>query len=228
MSRETILVIDDQKDLAELVDRALVQEGFGVIIAGDGESGLRIAREHRPDLVILDLTMPGIDGLEVCRRLRADARLGRMPILVLSARAGEADRVSGLETGADDYVIKPFSARELVARVKALIRRATSPPEARPIIEIGPLKIDLHRHQVSYDRREIPLTAAEFRVVEFLAREPKRVFSRDEIIDGALHSDAAVTERTVDAHIAGIRKKLGDGGDQIETVRSVGYRIRKE
>ena len=226
MTSQTILVIDDQRDLAEAVERALSIEGFDVIIATDGKSGLTIAREHAPDLVILDIGMPGIDGLEVCRRLRADPRQGRIPILVLSARASEADRVVGLETGADDYVIKPFGARELVARVKALLRRAGAGPESKPIIQSGKLKIDLHQHRVTYDNDEILLTAAEFRVLEFLAREPGRVFSRDEVIEGALHSDAAVTERTVDAHIAGIRKKLGAGADHIETVRAVGYRFR--
>jgi DNA-binding response OmpR family regulator len=225
MNPGTVLVIDDQRDLAEAVERALGLEGFDVIIATDGKSGLSIAREHAPDLVILDLTMPGIDGLEVCRRLRADPKRGRMPILVLSARASEADRVVGLETGADDYVIKPFGARELVARVKALLRRTSAAAPARPIITSGSLKIDLHQHRVTYEKQEVALTAAEFRVLEFLAREPGRVFSRDEVIEGALHSDAAITERTVDAHIAGIRKKLGPGADQIETVRAVGYRF---
>lgn len=225
MSSGTVLVIDDQRDLAELVERALMQEGFDVIIATDGASGLSIAKEHHPDLVILDLTMPGMDGLEVCKRLRADPRRGRVPILVLSARASEADRVMGLETGADDYVIKPFGAKELVARVKALLRRAAAPQQAAARLESGRLAIDFHQHRVTYDGTEVPLTAAEFRVLEFLAGEPGRVFSRDEIIAGAMQRDSTVTERTVDAHIAGIRKKLGEGAEHIETVRSVGYRF---
>jgi DNA-binding response OmpR family regulator len=223
----TILVIDDQKELADLVRRALEREGYDVIIATSGTSGLEIAKEQRPDLVVLDLTMPDLDGLEVCRALREDPRHGAIPILVLSARAAAADRVAGLEVGADDYLIKPFEARELVLRVGAILRRAKERPPERPIIEAGALKIDVHGHSVTYAGQTIPITANEFKILEHLARHAGRAFSRDEIVEACLGRDAAVTERTVDAHVVNIRRKLGAGGSMIETVWGVGYRLNE-
>lgn len=228
MRHQTILVIDDERDLADLVRRALEQEGFDVILAADGASGLRIAREHRPDLVVLDLGMPDIDGLEVCRQLRCDPRHHHLPILVLSARASTADRVIGLETGADDYLIKPFAARELVARVRALLRRSVAEGPREAVIQAGELAIDLHGHEATLRGAPVPLTAAEFRVLEFLASQPGRAFSRDEIIESALHSDAAVTARTVDAHIVGIRKALGPAARYVRTIRGVGYQFKAD
>ena len=228
MTIQTILVIDDQKDLSDLVRRSLEKEGFEVIVASDGTTGLRFAREHRPDLVVLDLTMPDIDGLEVCKRLRHEPRHAQLPILVLSARASAADRVQGLDLGADDYLIKPFVPAELVARVKAVLRRSQAQAIPRAIIRNGDLVIDVHGgHKVSpIGGKSVSLyMAAEFRILELLASHPGRAFARDEIIEAALRSEAAVTERTVDAHIVGIRKALGPGGDYVETVRSVGYRL---
>jgi DNA-binding response OmpR family regulator len=225
MRKQTILVVDDQKDFAQLVERTLNQEGYDVILAADGTTGLRIAREHHPDLVVLDLTMPDIDGLEICKVLRSEPRHARLPILVLSARASAADRILGLELGADDYLIKPFVPRELAARVHALLRRANSQTIRHAIINAGGLVIDLDAHHVDYRGEKILLTAAEFRILELLASNPGKVFSRDEIIESALESKAAVTERTVDAHIAGIRKALKSAEDHIETVRSIGYRF---
>jgi DNA-binding response OmpR family regulator len=223
MQQKTILVIDDQKEFAQLVKRSLEQEGFDVILAPDGLSGLRIAEKNRPDLVVLDLTMPDIDGLEVCQQLRADPRKRQLPILMLSARASAADRVLGLDTGADDYLVKPFVPQELVARVKALLRRSGIREDAPAEIRAGDLVIDLHGHKVSYRKKSVSLTGAQFRILEFLAVHSGRVFSRDEIIEATLRGDSDVTERTVDAHIAGIRKALGTAGDFIETVRSAGY-----
>lgn len=225
MRKQTILVIDDQKDFAQLVGRTLEQEGYDVILAADGTTGLRIARENQPDLVVLDLTMPDIDGLEVCKALRSEPRHARLPILVLSARASAADRILGLELGADDYLIKPFVPRELAARVKAILRRSDTRMMDHASINAGELVIDLDGHDVSYRGEKVVLTAAEFRILEFLASHPGRAFSRDEIIESAIESNAAVTERTVDAHIVGIRKALGAVADYIETVRSVGYRF---
>jgi DNA-binding response OmpR family regulator len=225
MRKQTILVVDDQKDFAQLVERTLQQEGYDVILAADGTTGLRIAREHHPDLVVLDLTMPDIDGLEVCKALRSQPRHARLPILVLSARASAADRILGLELGADDYLIKPFVPRELAARVQAILRRSDSQMIRHAIINAGELVIDLDAHHVAYRGDKILLTAAEFRILELLASNPGKVFSRDEIIESALESKAAVTERTVDAHIAGIRKALKLAADHIETVRSIGYRF---
>lgn len=228
MTIRTILVIDDQKDFADLVRRSLEKEGFEVIVASDGTTGLRFAREHRPDLVVLDLTMPDIDGLEVCQQLRTEPRHARLPIIVLSARGSAADRVLGLETGADDYLVKPFVPQELVARVKAVLRRCEDQAIPHAVIRSGDLVIDVHGYKVALRGKTVSLTAAEFRILELLASHPGRAFSRDEIIERALHSEAAVTERTVDAHIVGIRKALGAAGDCVETVRSVGYRFRED
>jgi DNA-binding response OmpR family regulator len=221
----TVLVIDDQRELAELVRRALEREGFDVILATNGESGLRVARDHRPDLVVLDLTMPDLDGLEVCRQLRADPRRSTMPIIVLSARASAADRALGLEIGADDYVIKPFEARELVARVRAVLRRANPPSNAATVIRTGDLTLDPVAHSASYQAQPLPLTAAEFRILELMATHPGRAFSRDEIIDAVMGQDTAVTARTVDAHIVNLRRKLGGGASMLQTVWGVGYRL---
>ncbi|MGA2441680.1 MAG: response regulator transcription factor [Tepidisphaeraceae bacterium] len=224
MPQRTILVVEDERDFARLVGRTLEQEGFDVILATDGTTGLRLAREQRPDLIVLDLTMPDVDGLEVCKVLRSEPRSAHMPILVLSARASAADRVLGLELGADDYLIKPFVSQELTARVRAILRRADSHAALPAVIHSGDVMIDVHRHRITYLGAQIDLTAAEFRIVELLASHKGRVFSRDEIIEAALHSQEAVTERTVDAHIAGIRKALGGAANYIETVRGVGYR----
>ena len=226
MKKGTVLVIDDEKDLIELVTYNLGKEGYDVIAADDGHSGLEVARKHRPDLVVLDLMMPGLDGLQVCQRLRSDSRTGNVPIIMLTAKATEADRVVGLEFGADDYITKPFSPREVVARVKAVLRRSTPRPEDRQLIRCGDLTIDVSGHEVAFRGERIALTATEFRILEFLANRPGRVFSRDEIIDAALGNETAVFDRTVDVHITAIRRKLGPGGDQLETVRGFGYKFR--
>jgi DNA-binding response OmpR family regulator len=225
MTTRTILVVEDEKELSTLIRRCLEQEQFDVIVAGDGIAGLRIARQHRPDLVVLDINMPGLDGLQVCRQLRSEPRHAQLPILILSARASGADRVRGLELGADDYLVKPFLPRELVARVNAILRRAGDRIDKPAVISRGELVIDLHAYQVTNHGQKVPVTAAEFRILELLATQPGRVFSRDEIIECAAH-DEAVTSRSVDAHIVGIRKALGRAADCIETVRSVGYRFK--
>lgn len=226
MKKGTILVIDDEKDLIELVRYNLEKEGFDVIAATDGQAGLEVVKKHRPDLVVLDLMMPGLDGLQVCQRLRTDPRAGRIPLIMLTAKATEADRVVGLELGADDYITKPFSPREVIARVKAVLRRSVPQQDDRQLIRNGDVTIDLSGHEVTYRGQRVSLTATEFRILEFLAARPGRVFSRDEIIDAALGNDTAVFDRTVDVHITAIRRKLGDGGEQIETVRGFGYKFR--
>ena len=226
MKKGTVLVIDDEKDLIELVRYNLEKEGFDVIAATDGQSGVEVVRKHRPDLVVLDLMMPGLDGLQVCQRLRSDPRTARVPIIMLTAKATEADRVVGLEFGADDYVTKPFSPREVVARVKAVLRRSAAQAEDRQEIRTGELTIDLSGHEVTYRGARIGLTATEFRILEFLAGRPGRVFSRDEIIDAALGNETAVFDRTIDVHITAIRRKLGPGSELIETVRGFGYKFR--
>ena len=228
MTRGTVLVIDDEKDLIELVRYNLRNEGFEVLAALDGESGVREAFDRMPDLVLIDLMLPGIDGLEVCRRLRADERTSRIPLIMLTAKTSEADRVVGLELGADDYVTKPFSPRELAARVKAVLRRSAGRQEPPDVIRRGALGIDLTRHEVTCGDNAVALTATEFRLLHLLAARPGRVFSRSELIDGALGRDVAVLDRTIDVHVVALRKKLGKCGGWIETVRGFGYRFRED
>lgn len=227
MKSGTILVIDDEKDLQELVRYNLEKEGYDVIVARDGTTGLDIALRHRPDLIVLDLMMPGMDGLEVCRKLRGDDRGKRVPLLMLTAKATEADRVVGLELGADDYVTKPFSPRELVARVKAILRRSKGETEPSEVIRRGELVIDVGGHQVKYEGRDVSLTATEFRILQYLASKPGRMLKRDEIIDAALDRNSDVFDRTIDVHITAIRRKLDKGGGMIETVRGFGYRFNE-
>ncbi len=226
MMKGTILVIDDERDLVELVRVNLEKEGYDVIAATDGQSGIEVITRHKCDLIVLDLMMPGMDGLEVCRKLRGDARLSRTPILMLTARATEADKIVGLEMGADDYMIKPFSPRELVARVKAILRRSAMAEETPDIVRQGALLIDINRHEVHFKGKPVQLTATEFRILEFLASRPGRVLSRNDIIDAALGRDTAVFDRTIDVHITAIRRKLEAGGDEIETIRGFGYKFR--
>ena len=225
-NKGSILIIDDEKDLIELVRYNLEKDGFDAIAAIDGQSAIEIAQQHKLDLIVLDLMMPGMDGLEVCRRLRQDSRTARVPIIMLTAKATEADRIVGLEIGADDYVVKPFSPRELVARIRAILRRTAVQSEAAQIVRQGDLTIDVARHEVLFDGIAVSLTATEFRILHYLACKPGRVLSRDDIIDAALGRDANVFDRTIDVHITAIRRKLGRGGDQIETIRGFGYKFR--
>jgi two-component system, OmpR family, alkaline phosphatase synthesis response regulator PhoP len=228
MARGTILVIDDEKDLVELVSYNLQKEGFVVRNARDGESGLASAAGDPPDLVLVDLMMPGIDGLEVCRRLRADSRTAAIPVIMLTAKSGEPDRVVGLELGADDYVTKPFSPRELIARIKAVLRRISPQTAPSTLIRRGELMIDLNRREVSCGGKRTVLTASEFRLLHFMATHPGQVFSRSELIDNALGRDVSVVDRTIDVHVTGLRRKLGPCGEWIETVRGFGYRFQEE
>jgi DNA-binding response OmpR family regulator len=227
MTKHTILVIDDEKDLIELVSYNLVKEGFAVKSSSNGETGLAKAISELPDLVLVDLMMPGMDGLEVCRRLRSDARTAAIPIIMLTAKTAESDRVVGLELGADDYVTKPFSPRELAARVKAVLRRTSPQPTASAVIKRGALTIDLNRREVICENKSIVLTASEFRLLHFLSLHPGQVFSRSELIDGALGREVSVVDRTIDVHITGLRKKMGACGEWIETVRGFGYRLKE-
>jgi DNA-binding response OmpR family regulator len=227
MAKGTILVIDDEKDLIELVSYNLKKEGFAVKGELDGEAGLAKAKTDLPDLVLVDLMMPGIDGLEVCRRLRSDTRTAAIPIIMLTAKSAESDRVVGLELGADDYVTKPFSPRELAARVKAVLRRTSPQTAPSTVIRRGELTIDLTRREVSCGKDSIALTASEFRLLHFLAIHPGQVFSRSELIDGAMGREISIVDRTIDVHVTGLRRKLGNCGERIETVRGFGYRFRE-
>jgi two-component system phosphate regulon response regulator PhoB len=224
MSRSTVLVIDDEKDLLELVRYNLEKEHLDVITATDGQAGLEIGLRHKPDLVLLDLMMPGMNGLEVCKQLRSDARTKRVPIIMLTAKAAETDKIVGLEMGADDYIVKPFSVRELLARVRAVLRRSNPDAEQEDVIRRGHLTVDVPRHEVTWGSHKINLTATEFRILEFLVTRPNRVNSRDDIINGALDRDESIYDRTIDVHITALRKKLGAGAKHILTVRGFGYK----
>jgi DNA-binding response OmpR family regulator len=222
----TILVIDDEPELVKLLDYNLSKAGYLVLSAKDGEAGLAAARRHAPDAIILDIMMPGLDGWEVCKRLRQDPATASLPLLMLTAKGEEGDRVLGLELGADDYLTKPFGVRELVARVKALLRRleAAASPE---IVKTGKLVIDSSRRTVQAGGKPVVLTATEFNLLKALAEKEGRVISREDLLSLARGDDVAVMDRTVDVHVAALRKKLGKHGEMIETVRGVGYRLKE-
>ena len=224
MSKGKVLVIDDEKDLVELVRYNLERDGYEVLAATTGEAGLALALAHDPRAVILDRMMPGLDGLEVCRQLRQQKRTSYLPIILLTAKATESDRVAGLEAGGDDYISKPFSPRGLVARIKAVLRRSASRPP-QDVFRVRDLVVDVPRHEVTYRGKEIALTAGEFRIMRYLAARPGRVLTRVEIIDGALDGSVDGLSRTIDVPLACIRRKLGSAGGLSETIRVVGYRL---
>jgi two-component system phosphate regulon response regulator PhoB len=227
MNRPHVLVVDDEEDILELVRYNLSRNGFEVEGVASGEEALQAVARRRPDLVVLDLMLPGVDGLEVCRQLRQGAATRDLPVVMLTARGEEAEIVTGLELGADDYVAKPFSPRVLIARLKAVLRRRQSaPPSEDAPLERGPLQIHPGRHEVRVSGEAIELTSSEFRILHLLARRPGWVFTRQQIIDEAQGEDAAVTSRSVDVHVVSIRRKLGDAKELIETVRGVGYRFK--
>lgn len=220
-----VLVADDDGHIREVVRFALEKVGHRVIEAADGEEALRRLAEERVDVVVLDIIMPELDGIDVCRRLREKSRT---PVLFLSSRDDELDRILGLEIGADDYVTKPFSPRELAARVKALLRRAAAPAEASEApLRRGELVLDLHRYQCFFRNAEIVLTVTEFGLLRCLMGQLGKVYSRGELVDRAYGLGHAITDRTIDSHVRRIRRKLADAGaDLIETVYGVGYRLR--
>jgi DNA-binding response OmpR family regulator len=223
----TILVIDDEPELVKLLDYNLSKAGYLVISARDGESGLAAARKHAPDAIILDVMMPGLDGWEVCKRLRQDPSTSALPVLMLTAKADEGDRVLGLELGADDYVGKPFGVRELLARVKALLRRSEVASSSPEVLKTGKIVIDSSRRTVVVAGKAVALTATEFNLLKALAEKEGRVISREDLLSLARGDDVAVMDRTVDVHVAALRKKLGKHGEMIETVRGVGYRLKE-
>jgi len=227
MAKEHILVIEDEEDLLALVHFNLSRQGYRVSAAQSGEEGLELARQ-RPDLVLLDLMLPGVDGLEVCRRLRQDEVTRGLPIVMMSARGEEADVVRGLELGADDYLTKPFSIRILLARVAAVLRRHDrGTPREGEVLVHGELEIHPGRNEVLLAGRPVALTRTEFRVLRLLAGRPGWVFTRGQIVSAVRGDDHAVTDRAVDVQIVGLRRKLGSCGALIETVRGVGYRFRE-
>lgn len=229
MPKEKILVVDDEEDILELVRYNLEREGFQVTCAESGENAMERTRHEGPDLIVLDLMLPGIDGLEVARRLKQNQKTAGLPIVMLTAKVEEADIVTGLELGADDYMTKPFSPRVLIARIKAVLRRQ-SQQEQDPdrILMVGGLTIDPRRRAVSADDNIIDLTYSEFQILLFLAARPGWVFTRTQIVDAVRGEDYPVTDRSVDVQIAGLRKKLGEYSAYIETVRGVGYRFKED
>jgi two-component system, OmpR family, alkaline phosphatase synthesis response regulator PhoP len=226
MAKTKILVVDDEADIRELVRLNLMREGYDVLECETGEQALQLSRAQIPDLVVLDLMLPGIDGLEVCRKLKADPKTMQTPIVILTAKGEEADVVAGLEVGADDYVVKPFSGKVLVARVRRLLRRVAQPAEDQGVIRVRELMIDPARHEVRAQNRKVELTRTEFDILRTLARRPGLVLSRYQIVESVHGDDYPVTDRAVDVQIVSLRKKLGPCGKYIETVRGVGYRFK--
>jgi len=224
----TIFVIEDEDDIRELVEYNLAREGYKVHGFTTGEEALERLDSLRPDLVLLDLMLPGSDGIEICRQLQAHPTGRAVPIIMVTAKGEESDVVLGLGVGADDYVTKPFNVRELVARVHAVLRRGVARREETERIEVDGVVVDVDRHSVDIDGESVPFTATEFRLLRFLASRPGRVFARDQLLDRVIGHDAVVTDRNIDVHIRAVRKKLGQHRDLIETVRGVGYRFRDQ
>jgi two-component system phosphate regulon response regulator PhoB len=223
-----ILIIEDEKDIVDLIAYHLKQNGFPVIFALDGPSGLEKAQKEIPALIILDLMLPGMDGKDICRALKNNYSTRAIPILMLTAKTEEVDRVVGFELGADDYVTKPFSPKELVLRVKAILRRTENPPAGRQTIKIRDLFIDAERYYVALKKNPIKLTSTEFKLLYELATNKGRVLSRDHLLDKVWGYTYEGYSRTIDTHIRRLREKLGSAGDYIETIRGIGYRLRDE
>jgi len=223
--KEKLLIVDDEKDIVKMLDYNLKKEGFRLISAYDGEAALELSKKEHPDLVILDLMLPGIDGLEVCKSLKRDDKTAKIPVIMLTAKSQESDKVVGLELGADDYITKPFSPRELIARIKAVLRR--SKEGVSEVAKIGDLKIDFPRVQVSVKDKPVELTAKEFELLKTLIQAKGRVLSRDYLLDTIWGFDHAmeIQTRTVDVHIRTLRKKLKTEARRIKTVKNYGYRF---
>jgi two-component system phosphate regulon response regulator PhoB len=231
--KKSVLIVEDEEDIRELVSYLLLKEGYQVAAVASGEEALALAQAQTPDLILLDVMLPGIDGMAVCQKLRADAKTAEVAVMMLTAKSEESDMVRGLNLGATDYVTKPFSPKVLLARVRAALRRVAASPAEQPddgedeAIEIHDMVIHLGRHEVRVDGKPIELSSTEFRVLQFLANRPGWVFSRQQILDGVHGDNYAITDRAVDVQIVGLRKKLGEAGKYIETVRGVGYRFKE-
>lgn len=230
MEKIKILVVEDEAPIQELLQFNLERNKYRVTVVDSGEEALGEAEKLQPDLILLDIMLPGADGLEVCKQLKSNPRTERIPIIMLTALCEEADIVTGLELGADDYITKPFSPRVLLARVKAALRRisAGKPALGEEIVHIHGIMIDATRHKVEVGGEDLVLTFTEFKVLQLLAQQPGRVFTRYQIVDAVHGEDYPVTDRSVDVQIVGLRKKLGDAGKYIETVRGIGYRFKEE
>jgi two-component system phosphate regulon response regulator PhoB len=230
MAKENILIVDDEQDILELVRYNLSKEGYQTVCAATGEEALKINTEQRIDLIVLDLMLPGIDGLEVTRHIRNGNAEENTPIVMLTAKGEEADVVTGLELGANDYISKPFSPRELIARIRAILRRRrkTGQKEESHVIRQGDLVIDHSKYSVTLAGKQIDLTYSEFQMLSLLAAKKGWVFTRGQLVDSIHGENYAVTERSIDVIVVGLRKKMGDHGRLIETVRGIGYRFKEE
>lgn len=226
MGKGQILIVEDDRSLAEVLDYNLRQDGYHTLVANDGQEGLRQAKLRTPDLVVLDLMLPMVDGLEICRRLRADPVTRNILVLMLTAKSEETDEVVGFSVGTDDYVAKPFSVKVLLERIRALLRRREGNSVNGSVLVSQGVMVDRERHRVTVEDKPLDLTPSEFGLLEALVRQPGRVFSRSELIDAALGGDSLVLERTIDVHIRSLRKKLGPHAVLVETVRGIGYRFR--
>lgn len=226
----TVLVVEDERDLNELISLNLQRNGYDVISAFNGNDALEKVRGDLPDLIVLDIMLPGVDGTEVTRQLRADARTAQIPIVMLTAKSEETDIVVGLKLGADDYVTKPFSMKILLARLESLSRRLDKPlaVDANTTLKAGPLEMDLSRHEVFVNGSNVKLTLTEFKLLSALVNARGRVLSRDQLMDKAMGADVMVTDRAIDVHVTSIRRKLGDAAGLVHTVRGVGYRLRED
>ena len=228
MKKPRILVVDDEPDIVELIRHHLIREHYEVVTASDGSQALAQARATPPDLVVLDLMLPGVDGLEICRKLKSDTRTANVPIIMLTAKGEESDAVIGLSQGADDYVRKPFGIKELVARVAARLRAAEQRAEDAKVLRFGDLLIDSVKHEVQLDGENLHLTLTEFKLLRHLVRHKGRAFTRNELLNAVLGRDAYVIDRNVDVHVATLRKKLGAYGEYIQTIRGLGYKFSEE
>ena len=226
MNNPLIVVVEDEQAIQDVIAYNLRREGYEVLLAGHGNEGLALIQSKRPTLVILDLMLPGIDGLSICQQLRADPKTRSIPLMILSAKEEESDIVIGLSLGADDYLAKPFSPREMLARVKALLRRAnTSRSVSDDYIQVGPLAIDFSRFEAKLSGQPLKLTATEFKLLAELAGHPGRALTREHLLNRAVGDAVVVVDRNIDVHIRSVRKKLGDHAGMIETVRGLGYRF---
>jgi len=229
MEKTKIVVVEDEADILEVIDYNLSKEGFDVSSSTDGLEGLAFVQKEIPDLVLLDLMLPGMDGIEICQTLKADSATRSISIIMVTAKGEESDIVLGLGIGADDYVLKPFRPRELIARVKSVLRRGRLKEEVNEdIVSIDGMVIDCNRHEVRLEGKKINLTAMEFKLLHFLASHPGRVFTREHILNNVSSEDAYIIDRNIDVHIRSIRKKLDKQRDLIETIHRVGYRFRDE
>ena len=225
MKKTTIVIVEDEADLVEVIRINLQAEGYQLLSFADGDSGLRGIREAQPDLVLLDIMLPELDGIEVCRQLKSDKRTESIPVVMLTAKGTESDAVLGLGIGADDYVRKPFRIAELIARIKAVLRRTDGRQSKTDVLTFGPLRLDNRQHRFFISDKTVELTATEFRLLAQLMGSPGSVFSRELLIDGARGEDVFINERTIDTHLSSVRRKLGPYRDAIRTVWGVGYRF---